>query len=230
MGGAYQLPQVQRVAVIDDDPEYAILTRLQIEEAGFEAYLPGGGFASLEHFSQLVGRNAQAAVCDYKLRRTAHYAPFDGAEAVAHLFDQRIPAILVSQYTKNESQFSIRQWRKKVPVLLTRQKLDPTSIRVGLWKCAQEIGGEVPPERKPRRAIVRIDEVTHEEVTAFVPQWRPEEAVYFLRSLVPESLQPHLLPEQRFSASVNISAIDSDELFFEDFRLAPEPDEEDGLA
>jgi hypothetical protein len=34
----------------------------------------------------------------------------------------------------------------------------------------------------------------------------------------------------RFIADVNISAEDGDDLFFENFREAPEPDPNDGLA
>jgi hypothetical protein len=108
--------------------------------------------------------------------------------------------------------------------------MDPKTIRAGLQNCVREIRGFVPSERKPHRALVRIDELDGNRVTAFVPQWNPLQAVYFLDSLIPEHLRNDLVAGRHFTAMVNIGAKDADELFFEDFVLAPEPDPNDGLS
>ncbi len=88
--------------------------------------------------------------------------------------------------------------------------------------------------RKSYRTIVRItniDEKSHERVVdAFIPGWNPRKAVRFPASLVPEHLQDALKPNRCLFAHVNIGAEKSDDLYFEKFELAPEPDENDGLA
>jgi len=66
----------------------------------------------------------------------------------------------------------------------------------------------------------------------FVPSWNPHRAVRFPASLIPENLRDLLKPNItiRLFAHVNTSAEKSDDLYFEKFELAPEPDEDDGLA
>jgi hypothetical protein len=50
--------------------------------------------------------------------------------------------------------------------------------------------------------------------------------------LIPANLRDLLEPNKtiRLFAHVNTSAEKSDDLYFEKFKLAPEPDEDDGLA
>ncbi|MEH1949535.1 MAG: hypothetical protein V7K77_21650 [Nostoc sp.] len=48
--------------------------------------------------------------------------------------------------------------------------------------------------------------------------------------LIPENIRVALKPDIRLFAHVNTGAEKSDDLYFEKFELAPEPDEDDGLA
>ena len=67
----------------------------------------------------------------------------------------------------------------------------------------------------------------------FTPQctsWNPYRAVRFPISLIPSDLHGKLAPDVALFAHVNIGAEKSDDLYFREFELAPEPDDDDGLA
>jgi hypothetical protein len=60
--------------------------------------------------------------------------------------------------------------------------------------------------------------------------WNPYRVVRFPASLMSIDLQDVLTSETRLFARVNIGAENADDLYFRDFELAPEPDDDDGLA
>lgn len=181
-----------------------------------------------------IKENTEGAVCNHRLSNSG-LANFYGAELVAALYDRKLPSILITQYTEMDTSLSIRKWRRKIPVLLSREQANASSIAKGIENSRSELCGNILSSRKPYRTIVRItnlDEESHERVVdAFVPGWNPHKAVRFPASLVPEQLQYILSkPNVRLFAHINIGAEKSDDLYFERFELAPEPDENDGLA
>jgi len=97
-----------------------------------------------------------------------------------------------------------------------------------------EIKNHLPPYRKPRRALVRIVGTSVDSnidiVEAFIPQWNLHKAVRFPLSLFGNVKKDDIKPNMLFIADINIGARDTQELFFENFELAPEPDPNDGLA
>ena len=230
MISAEPLKDIQTIAIVDDDRENSVLWQMQVKAAGLSPLILDEPFENLDVFVARVKNGAQGAICDHKLRHLGGNWPFDGAEAVARLYEIQIPAILVTKYRRHEAEFSIRLYRRRIPVLLSREDVDPGSIIDGLANCALEISGETLPGRKPRRALVLIDGTEGEHIVAFVPQWNPDMAVNFSRTLFPENLQADVAKGQTYSALVNIGAQDSDELFFEDFQLAPPPDPNNGLS
>lgn len=222
------------IAIVDDDEELAEVTAWGVEEAGYKPFLlVKGHFQDVNELALRIMNNAQGAVCDHRLMNSG-LANFYGAELVATLYDRNIPSLLITQYTDMDASFSIRKWRRKIPVLLNRDQADAPSIAKGIKDCTLEIHGHIPSTRKSRRTIVRItdiDEESHEPVVdAFVPGWNHHKAVRFPASLVPKHLRDKLKPNVRLFAHVNIGAEKSDDLYFEKFELAPEPDEDDGLA
>ncbi|HEY9862999.1 MAG TPA: hypothetical protein V6D21_02350 [Candidatus Obscuribacterales bacterium] len=222
------------IAIVDDDPELAEITGWDIEEAGYKPFLlDNRHFHNVNELVSLIRENAQGAVCDHRLSNSG-FANFYGAELVAALYDLRFPSVLITQYTKIDTSFSIRKWRHKIPILLSREDANASSIAKGIEDCTLELSGKIPSTRKSYRTIVRvtsIDEESHESVVdAFVPGWNPHEAVRFPASLVPENLRDALQPNVRLFAHVNIGAEKPDDLYFEKFELAPEPEENDGLT
>ncbi|MDJ0902996.1 MAG: hypothetical protein QNJ55_29770 [Xenococcus sp. MO_188.B8] len=222
------------IAIVDDDKELAEVTAWDVEEAGYETLLLfEGHFQDVNELASRIMNNAQGAICDHRLMNSG-LTNFYGAELVAALYDRKIPSLLITQYTDIDAPFSIRKWRRKIPVLLNRDQADASSIAKGIEDCTSELHGNIPSTRKSYRTIVRItdiDEESHERVVdAFVPGWNPHKAVRFPASLVPEHLRDKLKPNVRLFARVNIGAEKPDDLYFEKFELAPEPDEDDGLT
>lgn len=222
------------IAIVDDDSTQSKATAWEIEDAGYKPFLlDKGHFHNVNELASLIMENSQGAVCDHRLSNSG-FANFYGAELVAVLYDLRFPSLLITQYTEMDTSFSIRKWRHKIPVLLSREEADASSIAKGIEICASELCGKIPSNRKTRRTIVRItniDQESHESVVdAFVPSWNPHKAVRFPASLIPENIRVVLRPSIRLFAHVNTGAEKSDDLYFEKFELAPEPDEDDGLA
>jgi hypothetical protein len=224
------------IAIVDDDKSLAQTTAWDVEEAGYKPFLlKNEHFHNVNELVSVIREQAQGAVCDHRLSNSG-FANFYGSQLVAALYDLKIPSVLITQYTEMDTSFSIRKWRHKIPVLLSREETNAVNIAEGIAICQSELCGKIPSTRKSRRTIVRItniDEEAHESVVdAFVPSWNPHRAVRFPASLIPENLRDLLKPNItiRLFAHVNTSAEKSDDLYFEKFELAPEPDEDDGLA
>jgi hypothetical protein len=103
----------------------------------------------------------------------------------------------------------------------------------GFEICRSEFKNKIPSFRKPYRAMVRVVELGTDSgvsfVEAFVPQWNPQKAVRFPACLLGK-LEEIVKPDMLFIAKINIGARNAEELFFEEFEIAPEPDPNDGLA
>jgi hypothetical protein len=223
---------IKKIAIVDDDINAAEVTSWQVEDAGFEPLIVDDTFGSVNQLSSFIQENAHGALCDHRLSHRG-FANFYGANLVATLYDLRMPAILVTQYIEIDKDVSIRRWRHKIPVLLSRDETDELSIKKGLRDCILEIKGDVPSPRKPYRTLLRItnidDESNERVVDVIIPSWNPHRAVRFPVSIMPNELHDKLVPDLWLFSYVNIGAEKSDDLFFDQFELAPEPDD-DGLA
>jgi len=222
-----------KIAIIDDDKNLANATAWEVEEAGYKPFLlDNRHFHNINELISIIRENAQGAVCDHRLSYSG-FANFSGAELVAALYDWKYPSVLITQYTEMDTSFSIRKWRRKIPVLLSREAANALSIAKGIEDCTSELHGKILSTRKSRRTIVRvayIDEESHETVDVFVPSWNPHKAVRLPASLIPDHIRSVLKEKIRLFAHVNTGAEKSDDLYFEKFELAAEPDEDDGLA
>ncbi|MEP0884661.1 hypothetical protein NDI49_24230 [Trichocoleus sp. ST-U3] len=232
---ALQTLSAKKIAIVDDDQGLAEATGWEVEEAGYQPFfLVDGCFTDVNKLASIIVENTQGAVCDHRLSNSG-LANFYGSELVAALYERKLPSLLITQYTEMDTSLSIRRWRRKIPVLLSRDEADASSIVRGIEDCRLELFGDIPTTRRPHRTIVRItniDEESNERVVdAFVPGWNPHKAVRFPASLIPEEIQDDVLkPGVRLFAHVNIGADKSDDLYFDKFELAPEPDDDDGLA
>ena len=220
------------VPVIDDSPDLAEETFYQLEEAGYQGEILVGPFDNVDELAHQLSQYAHAVVCDHRLMQGG-LANFYGAELVASLYDLKKPAILITQYP-NDSHTTIGAFRKKIPVLLARNELNPMSLKRGIDQCADELNGHITRERRPHRTIIRVEQIDKESgqdvIEAFVTGWKPKQAVRFPASLIPESILESVQPGTHLFAKVNVGAVRPEDLFFKDFEIAPEPDEDDGLA
>jgi len=226
-------PEIRRVAVVDDDPSQADVMSELIRDAGYEPIIIlGPRFDRVEDLVDKVRESADAAVCDHRLQPRG-FAGFYGAEAVAALIGLSVPSLLITQFIDIDADVSIRLWRHLVPVLLSRDEADPDRIVQGLNECIREAHGEHLSTRRPWRALVQVDATNEESgkrvIDAHVPSWNPHQAVRFPAALIPQNLQPNLIPGSCFFAKVNIGADRAEDLYFFDFESAPEPEHEDVL-
>ena len=231
MGLAAQLatPAFSAIGVVDDDPSEAELYKYQIQEIGTKSIIFGESFKSLDDLvAKVSAAKVDAVICDHRLR-PRNYATFHGAQAVARLFDSKIPALLISKYTRIDVETEIRPLRAKIPVLLPKDEVGPESLVNSLIKCRSELTGTIPQSRRPHRTLVRIDELSGNLVVAFVPAWNPDEAVRFPVSIIPMQYQLTLKGDDRFFAHVNTDAEKADDLFFQKFEPAPTVGPEDDI-
>jgi hypothetical protein len=217
----------RRLAIVDDDRNHRTMLGLKVKLAGFVPVPLEQAYPSVADLLENIRRKRVfGALCDHRLRE-GNYAGFDGAEAVAALYDRRKPAILVTDYGRVDADGSIRAFRRRIPVLLPTSEALPDCIAQGLEACEREvIKHEIPIHRRPRRALVMIDEVvgnsSARQVIAFVPQWEPNEAVRFPESIVPVRLRSELKKGRFLIALVNTDAELNEDLFFENFELPPD--------
>ena len=224
---------IATVAVVDDDPTSAAAMSDSVRDAGFQpAVLAVDDFSDLEDMVSKVSATAQAAVFDHRLSYGAH-AQFTGAQAVAALYDRRVPGMLVTTFMV-DTDVSIRQVRDRVPVLVERKAVDGEAIFEGLQRVAAELRDGPDASRLARRVLVRIEAISNEDgepvADAIVPSWDPKDAVRFPIRLLPAKLQvdAEALVGRRLMAMVNIGAASRAELFLRDFEPAADPDSELG--
>jgi CheY-like chemotaxis protein len=222
---------IQRVAIVDDNPSHAQAMGELVLDAGFEPVVLRPPFGQVDELLGRVRQQADAAICDHRLWGLAR---FSGAEAVATLVEEKVPALLVTQYIDIDADVSIRRWRYHIPVLLSRDDADSDRIKSGLGDCMREIQGEYLPGRRPWRVLIQIEWLTEESgdrvVDARVPSWRPNTVVRFPLDLVPCALRDGVVQGAFLLAMVNIGAEKGEDLFFQDFEAAPDPAPEESLG
>jgi hypothetical protein len=225
---------LKKIAIVDDELDLAEAAGWDVEDAGFESFRVNGSFIDIDVLASHIEKNAQGALCDHRL---ANYGRtnFSGAKLVAALYDRKIPSILITQYAAIDANVSIRKFRRKIPVLLSRDEANAATIKKGIEDCVLELSGKVPSNRKPYRTLVRITKIDRESgedvVDAIVPGWNPHEALRFPAVLIPEKIrQDSLKAGVRLFAQVNIGADKSEDLYFDKFQLAPDLDDSDELT
>ncbi len=221
------------IAIVDDNKNSAEALSVNVETCGSKAITFVEDFSDLDALITRVMEKANGVLCDHRLGFGAS-ATFSGAKAVAEWYDHQFPAILVSEYTDLDMYTTIREYRRKIPVVIPRDTIGRQSLIEGFCICLDEIKSVTPAYRKPRRAFVRIVGTSSDSnidiVEAFIPQWNLHKAVRFPLSLFGNLEKDNIKPGMLFIADINIGARVPQELFFENFELAPEPDPNDGLA
>ena len=228
-----------RVAVVDDVSGHAETAAGIAEEAGLVPTVITEDHGAFQEPGQLLKQvrttGCSAAICDHRLSQT-QFALFSGAEFVSRLYQERIPAVLLSTFSAIDSDTSIRLHRAYIPSLINRGELGPDQIFTGLKRCESELAGEIAPERRPRRTLVRIVDVLNESdtpvVDAILHTWNPDRAIRFPLALIQDSsirtaLTTDFGGEARLFAEVNIGCRDDNELFFRAFEWAPKPNVDD---
>ena len=160
------------------------------------------------------------------------------------LYKNKFPSLLITQYTDQDINDSIRKYRDKIPIVLKREELIDlydidtigNKIKKGLETCSQEFQNIMSSTRRPHRTIIHIVNINNGLVDAFVPSWNPYHAVSFPVSLIPDEFSSNIVSRLKqkedtwLIACVNTGAEKADDLYFTKFEAAPELDKNDGLA
>lgn len=225
-----------QVAVIDDDADYALSTAGIVEEASLIPTIISEAEAGFQCPHQLLdfvqAIDCAAVICDHRLKPKG-LASFSGAEFVANAFDNSLPAVLLSTFATVDSDTTIKLHRARIPSLIAREDLDPHKIMDGLQRSESELAGNVTPERRPWRTLVRIESVSKQveapAADAIVHTWKPHQAVRFPLMVIEEqSIRQYLMDNDswpvRLFAEVNVGCDEANDLFFRKFEWAPQPD------
>jgi CheY-like chemotaxis protein len=233
-----------KVAVVDDDKVARESLAEMLELAGFDFFIVENSFNDVEDLVKYIQGNSQAVICDHRLSDHG-LAPFTGSELMPSLYQSHFPSILMTQYSETDINVSIRKYRDKIPVLLERDELVDIKmledrIKKGFETCSQEFRGIMSSKRRPHRTIIHVIDITSDSgedvAEVFVPSWNPYRAVRFPVSQIPKELLSTVKSRLNkkgdtwLFARVNTGAEKADELYFTLFELAPELDENDGLA
>lgn len=224
-----------RVAVVDDIVEQAETIAGIAEEARLVPSIISETDGVFQYTNQLLklvqDSSCSAVICDHRLSQRG-FASFTGAEFVATLYELGMPAVLLSTFTAIDGDTSIKLHRARIPSLIPRSDLDPRRILFGLKLSEGELAGDTTPERRPWRALVRIESISKEGDTpvaeAIIHTWKPDLAIRYPLALIEDSsirqrLMDNDLWPVRLFAEVNVGCKDANDLFLRSFEWAPEP-------
>lgn len=217
---------INKVFIIDDQPAARDTMAEVIEDVNLEPIIISKQLPSLDELITELTKNADAAIVDHHLK-AGNYADFDGAEAVAKLYELNFPALLITSWT-DAVMDDIRLFRRRIPVLIRSRDAESGNIEKGLVKCVNELNDDYSSERRPCRTLIRIKDLNMDSqlIYAVVPAWDPDEVIRLSANLFPGNIQADLKIGMRLFAEVNIGATALDELYFENFEIAEPPVEE----
>ncbi len=208
--------RIERVAICDDNQgtrEALVDTIAAMDALPDRLESRAEGPLCLHEALEFVrGRGTTALLCDYLLKHRA-YADFNGDELVAKCYDLRIPAVLCSQWAKEDIE-DIRPLRSKIPALLLSEDLDEDAVMWGLETCIREMTSDYEPHRRPWRALVRVEDIADEYAYLILPSWPHREGVKLPLQALPESIRKTVEVGARYFAHVNVGAESASDLYF----------------
>ena len=225
--------RLQRVIVVDDNRSYAEGVCFDLQDADLPALVLDPLPATLDAAVEKIIAEGWAAVCDHRLSNRSS-VDYWGAELAARLIRRQLPAVLITEYSDSDMATTIRRQRHSLPVVLKRDEVAFDRLKLAIDTCILEIQGRPLPSRIAGRALLKVedrDEMSGEAVLQVrIPGWNPRHIVPLPLDMLPESLRVSAQPGAWFTVRTNTGAESADELFFDEFNLALEPDPEDGLA
>lgn len=212
---------MRTIAIVDDDPQAAEAVRYAVEDAGFTPWIFPGKGKTVSWAAKEIRLHAEGAICDHRLSRLG-FASFSGAELAARLIGEKTPTVLISQFVSQDYDVSIRQWRAKVPSVLSRDEFRAETFRDALELCRREINGEIVAGRRKHRTLLRVADLQSEAgekvVDAILPAWNRQQAVRFPVAIVPTALRPALKKGGYLIAYVNLAAQRPQDLYLAGFE------------
>ena len=206
---------IERVSIVDDDEEARDGYKYSVEDLDLAPVTESGPIRDLNEFLNRLETQADAILCDYRLRKH-NYAAFDGDEVVAACYDRNFPAILCTTVTDWYVTL-MRKRRRKIPVLVDPYELEPDTLVQGLERCIQEFNGVFQPSRAPSRALVRVVDKDPEGAYFYVvlPGWNARKKVRIDYDDLPDEMRDLVEIDKRFHAQANVGAESHEDLYLD---------------
>jgi hypothetical protein len=223
------MPIPNRIAVFDDYPNGRERWSDRIRALGMEPYpvVNAPSLGEVESFLRL--NNISEVVSDHRLSERP-YAGYSGAELVKVCYQAKIGAVLLTNWTRQDADTSLRVYRRWLPCVLDTGNMGvpDSDIRTALQLAdAEAREGIVPRHREPFRTVMTIArtevQANRMMVRVMIGQWRPNEEVGFPLDMVPEHMRTEIRPNKLLLAQVNLDAECVEDLYFDNFEL-PDPD------
>lgn len=211
---------IRQVFIFDDDEGARNGSLELISEIGLEGIPVVKPEKTVAELIRQVD-NSTGLFCDYHLQKH-QYACFDGDQIVAAAYNSNKPALLCTSYTDFDSSLS-RTIRRYIPVILAPEEQEIDCIIKGFEVCINELKGNFIRERKPWRALVRIEEVDVKNNASYVviPSWHTEAKIQIFWDNFPEELRPLAQQEDhRFHAMVNLGSEQIQSLYLYDWEAS----------
>lgn len=221
---------ISSIGLIDDDDDVRRGYRYSTDDLDLAARDVEGPIRDLEASVRTFRDSFDAVICDYNLK-TKNYSSVNGDEVCVGLYKSNIPAVLCTRFDGSLPS-PIRKNRRYIPTVVAPSELDAEILRAALSVCAEELVGKFTKERKPYRAVLRIEGGECYEgagilvLNLVVPSWNPSHlftmeidasagAAY---DLALESVASGEVA--RMFADVNLDAETVDDLFVSEWRLS----------
>ena len=205
------------ILLIDDDVAARQAAGYCVEDIELKPIQEDGPIIDMYDYLDSIEKKAQGVICDQKLK-VHDYSRFNGAEIIGALYDRKFPAILCTRF-ENEDLDQIRNFRRKVPVLLKPDELNDDSLVKGLEICINEFNGNILPSRKPWKTMIRIENVDYDSnennpfVYLVIPGWDPSEGIRIYLNDIPTNVRENVKEGERLYAQVNLGAENHEDLF-----------------
>ena len=209
--------QINRVLIVDDDPEARDSYAYPIEELELESVKVPGIQDTPESFVSTV-RDSDAVVCDFHLKKRS-YARYDGDLLLAACYREGIPGVLCTTFTDVADTIR-RDCLRYIPALLKTCSPEPDALVKAWGVCVSEMEDSFLPTRRPWRTLVRVEEVDSDRgfFYAVVSSWDAEKKIKINSECLPEEIRDHLAAGKRLHAQVNTGAHSYEDLFFDEWE------------
>lgn len=217
------LTNIRRVGIYDDMEDERESLAETLLDAGYSP-VPCGPIQQ-EDLCVAQLKTFDAAIVDHRLSQ-GDYGNYKGASVVKRLYLDKHPALLVSGWSRADPE-DVQPFQRYLSLVLRKGEYDISDVGSGFDRCLQEFDGKFSPTRIATRTLIQIArdfdaDSSRQRVDALIPSWDPRQGVTFPVEIIPVRLRNALREGRHFFAHVNTGAESQDDLFYENFSLAPE--------
>lgn len=220
---------IECVRLIDDNAPTRAMYRYPVEDMSLAAEEVVGPIDDFDALIQTFDITRDAVICDFQLT-AANYAHKTGDWMVSSLYSKRFPALLCTRWAGAGLPEEVRFRRRQIPAILRPTELEPESIRAAFSMCTEEFAGRFTVERKPWRAMIRVEGAEengpgHFRLAIVVPSWDPNIGLSFvvptannavLRGIAQRATKGEIV---RAFGQVNLGADSETDIYIDEWAL-----------